>query len=65
MQDKHYNIRMTQRSYTDGLKIMELPHWCKEGEQLTAAGVRQLRGGNGALQWLVTNSRPDLAAAVS
>ena len=37
----------------------------KDGDGLSSHGVKQLRGGNGALQWLVTNSRPDLAAAVS
>ena len=65
VQDKHYNVRMTQKKYTDSLRTFELPYWCKDGDGLSSHGVKQLRSGNGALQWLVTNTRPDLAASCS
>ena len=37
----------------------------RDAEPLDAKATRMLRGANGCLQWLVTNTRLDLAAATS
>ena len=43
-QDRFFNIKLTQRNYTNCLKPFDLPHWCKDGgtDNLSAHGVKQL-----------------------
>ena len=67
-QREDYSIKMTQTSYTQSLKPTEYPPKLKKqngNTALDAHGVKCLRGINGTLQWLVSNTRVDLAARVS
>ena len=61
---------MDQRDFTRKLQYAEfnIPknlHRMNGKEPLTANGLKTLRGINGSLQWLVSNTRVDLAAKVS
>ena len=61
---------MDQEEYTMSLNEanFQLPPDLKKQEihrRLDGKGLKCLRAINGSLQWLVTNSRPDLAARVS
>ena len=59
---------MTQHDFTHDMTTFDCPsHNNKNnpGNLAGKEGTRILRSGNGSLQWLVTNTRPDLAADVS
>ena len=69
-QFKDFSISMDQEEYTMSLNEanFQLPPDLKKQEihrKLDGKGLKCLRAINGSLQWLVTNSRPDLAARVS
>ena len=66
-QFKDFSISMDQEEYTMSLNEanFQLPPDLKKQEihrKLDGKGFKCLRAINGSLQWLVTNSRPDLAA---
>ena len=59
---------MTQTNYTQSLKTTDYPPRLKTQNgktTLDAHGIKCLRGINGTLQWLVSNTRVDSAARVS
>ena len=65
-----YSVIMDQQEYTRNLYKAELNvpknlHKLNGKDKLDAAGLKTLRGINGSLQWLVSNTRIDLAAKVS
>ena len=66
----NFSIRMTQGKYTRSLTRanFSIPaglHKIPEKQKLDAKGLKCLRGINGSMQWLVSNTRIDLAARVS
>ena len=70
LQKKDYSIVMDQQEFTRKLSTAEfnLPknlYKINRKTKLDAAGLKPLRGINGSLQWLCTNSRLDLSAKVS
>ena len=61
---------MDQEEYTKSLNEANFdppPNFNKQetSRRLDGKGLKCLRAINGSLQWLVTNSRPDLSARVS
>ena len=69
-QHNDFSITMDQEEYTKSLNEASFTppsNFNKEPgtRQLDGDGLRCLRAINGSLQWLVTNSRPDLSARVS
>ena len=69
-QKNDYSVKMDQQGFTRKLFNAEfnLPRNLQRmnGEaKLEASGLKALRGINGSLQWLVSNTRVDLAAKVS
>ena len=69
-QYKDFTIRLDQEEYVKEIanNDFELPTGLKtmpDKTPLDARGLKCLRGINGTLQWLVTNSRVDLASKVS
>ena len=70
-QQRDGSVIMDQTEYTSALKEADdykLPQGLSKypaKQKLDQAGLRCLRAINGSLQWLVTNSRIDLAAKVS
>ena len=70
LQTNDYSVVLDQQEFTRNIDKAEfhLPksvHKLKGKTKLSAAGLETLRGINGSLQWLVTNTRIDLAAKVS
>ena len=70
VQKKDYSVKMDQQEFTSKLSTAEfnLPknlHKLNGENKLDATGLKTLRGMNGPLQWLATNSRVDLCANVS
>ena len=70
LQKKDYSIVMDQQGFTRKLSTAEfnLPknlYKTNRKSKRDAAGLKPLRGINGPLQWLCTNSRVDLSAKVS
>ena len=70
VQKNDYSVKMDQQEFTAKLTTaeMNLPknlHKLNGKNKLDAAGLTTLRGINGSLQWLSTNSRVDLSAKVS
>merc|ERR1712012_1336573 len=70
IQKQDYSVKMDQRGFTSNLSTAErnLPknlHRLNGKHKLDAAGLTILRGINGSLQWLSTNTRVDLSAKVS
>ena len=70
VQKKDYSVKMDQQEFTSKLSTAEfnLPknlHKLNGENKLDATGLKTLRGMNGSLQWLATNSRVDLCANVS
>ena len=63
-QRKDFSIKMTQKKYTEDLKPFPLPISSPKSK-LDLRQVRTLRTGNGQLQWLSKNQRPDLSARIS
>jgi hypothetical protein len=70
-QDSDYSITMDQRDYVESLSPHDLRpdhelKCLKDNEEITnKKWLKRFRGANGALQWLSTNTRPDLAADTS
>ena len=67
---KDYSVQMDQQDFARKLYQAEfnLPknlHKLNGKLKLDASGLKTLRGINGSLQWLVSNTRVDLAAKVS
>ena len=67
LQKSDYSVMMDQQDFTRNLYKAEfnLPknlHRLNGNEKLDAKGLKTLRGINGSLQWMVTNTRIDLAA---
>ena len=70
LQKNDYSIQMDQQDFTRKLfsadfKIPKNLYRMNGKNKLDAAGLKTLRGINGSLQWLVSNTRVDLAAKVS
>ena len=69
-QHNDFSITMDQEEYTKSLSEANFTppsnlHKEPQTRKLDGNGLRCLRAVNGSLQWLVTNSRPDLSARVS
>merc|ERR1712155_404034 len=69
-QKQDYSVTMNQQEFTTKLSTAEnnLPknlHRLNGKTTLDATGLTTLRGINGSLQWLATNTRVDLCAKVS
>ena len=70
VQKQDYSVKMDQREFTTKLTTAEnnlpknLPR-LNGKNKLDATGLTTLRGINGSLQWLATNTRVDLCAKVS
>ena len=69
-QKQDYSIRLDQQDFTRKLNQADFNvprnlHRLNGKTKLDAAGLKTLRGINGSLQWLVSNTRVDLAAKVS
>jgi len=64
-QQKDWTIVVSQEDYAKALKVVDVPRSSDPKSPLTAAQIKELRGLDGSLQWLVTNSRLDLAAPTS
>merc|ERR1712155_261218 len=69
-QKQDYSVTMNQQEFTTKLSTAEhsLPknlHRLNGKDKLDATGLTTLRGINGSLQWLATNTRVDLCAKVS
>ena len=64
MQKNDFSVQMIQNDFTHEMTTFDLPRH-QPGNLTGKEGTRILRSGNGSLQWLVTNTRPDLAADVS
>ena len=60
-------IKVHQRSYADGLRQADVKQHVSDVQNnvLDQQHLRKLRGINGSLQWLVTNTRLDLAVKTS
>ena len=56
---------VTRNLYKAEFNLPKNLHKLSGKTKLGAAGLKTLRGINGSLQWLVTNTRIDLAAKVS
>ena len=70
LQKNDYSVMMDQQEFTRKLHHAEFNvpknlHKLNGKSKLDAQGLKTLRGINGSLQWLVTNTRIDLAAHVS
>ena len=70
LQKNDYSVKMDQQDFTRKLFNAEfnLPknlNRMNGKTKLDASGLKALRGINGSLQWLVSNTRVDLAAKVS
>ena len=61
------SIKMSQKSFADALRPAHLPQRRKANRhaKLDAKEISVLRGINGSLNWLSTQSRPDIAAQTS
>ena len=69
-QHNDFSVAMDQEEYTKSLTEANflLPSYLQKEQatrKLDGQGLKCLRAINGSLQWLVTNSRPDLSARVS
>ena len=69
-QKRDFSVQMDQQEFTRKLTTTEfnLPknlYKINGNNKLDSTGMNSLRGINGSLQWLATNSRIDLAAKVS
>lgn len=58
-------IRMSMKQYAQNLRHANIPRGTGPETLLEEHQIKQLRGINGALNWLATQSRPDLAAQTS
>ena len=66
LQDSDCSIQLTQKEYTDAIKFAQARRLTKHAQKLSdSSDVKILRGINGEVQWLASNTRPDLAAGVS
>jgi len=63
-QSEDGTIKLTQEDFAKGLRQVEVPHSSPE-QNLTPQQLTALRGADGSLQWLVSNTRLDLAAPTS
>eukprot|EP00435_Cladocopium_sp_Y103_P025163 s1174_g6.t1 len=64
-QEKDGTIHMSMQSFTDKLKPASISKGASSEAALTDQQVRVLRAINGSLNWLSSQSRPDLAAQTS
>ena len=70
-QQPDFSVLLDQREYVENLSPSDLKpddelRNLKDHEPITIAKwLKRFRGANGALQWLCTNTRPDLAAETS
>jgi len=60
-----YSIRLSQEDYAKSLRQSPISRGTDESRALNKDEIKDLRGIDGSLQWLVTNSRLDLAAPTS
>ena len=56
---------MSQQSFAESMKMASLPKGVDANQVLTESQVKILRGINGSLNWLASQSRPDLAIQTS
>ena len=65
-QKSDYSIHLTQKEHVDAIKLAPARRITKSTQkQLDPSDVKILRGVQGEIQCLATNTRPDLAAGVS
>ena len=70
-QNSDYGVTMDQRDYVESLSPHDLQpdheiKNMKDSDAITSKKwLKRFRGANGALQWLCSNTRPDLAADTS
>ena len=62
---KDWSIQVSQEEYARALKVVDVPRSSGPEAGLSSSQTREMRGLDGSLQWLVTNSRLDLAAPTS
>ena len=60
-----FEIRVSQQQFAEGLRSATLPRGVNGGAALNEGQIRLLRGINGSLNWLSSQSRPDLAVQTS
>ena len=60
-----YEIRVSQQQFAEGLRAATLPRGVSNDTALNEGQIRLLRGINGSLNWLSSQSRPDLAVQTS
>eukprot|EP00435_Cladocopium_sp_Y103_P043787 s1055_g12.t1 len=64
-QDSHGSIHVNMSSFVDKLRAINVPKGASPETPLTDAQVRVLRAVNGSLNWLSSQTRPDLAVQTS
>eukprot|EP00435_Cladocopium_sp_Y103_P058196 s1061_g20.t1 len=58
-------ITMSQKNFAETLKPASIPKGANPNKELTESQIKILRGINGSLNWLSSQSRPDLAVQTS
>ena len=62
---KSKEITMSQKQFAENLRVASIPKNATSDQKLDASQVRILRGINGSLNWIATQSRPDIAVQTS
>ena len=62
---KDSSIQMSQRLFAEKLKPASIPKHAKTDQLLNPGQIRVLRAINGSLNWIASQSRPDLAVQTS
>ena len=64
-QEKDGSIHMSMESFSDKLRPINVPKGCSPETALSDAQIKVLRAVNGSLNWLSSQTRPDLAVQTS
>lgn len=64
-QHSDFSINMSQKAFAESLKPAHIAKGIRCDAELTEAQIRVLRAINGSLNWLSSQSRPDLAVQTS
>ena len=62
---KTFDIEMSQASFAEGLRPAHIPKGVSSNQLLNEQQIRVLRAINGSLNWLSSQSRPDLSCQTS
>ena len=62
---KSHEISMSQQMFADKLRPVSIPKNAKSDDALSHNQIRMLRAINGSLNWLASQSRPDLSVQTS